>query len=58
MTISTDIAGAPPSALKDIGLDEQITAIDSISGNRFYPVGKLKAHISKHTSRGSIHLYI
>ncbi len=39
-------ADAPASALQDIGLHEQITAIDPSVAGGLYPVDKLQAHIS------------
>ena len=40
--VSNDV---PASALKDIGLHEKITAIESLSGARFYAIDKLEAHL-------------
>ena len=37
--------GAPASALNDIGLHEQITAIENLSDDRFYAIDKLEAHV-------------
>ncbi len=40
------ITGAiPKSALHDIGLHEQITAIDNLDRQQLYPIDKLQAHI-------------
>ncbi len=38
-------ATAPESALNDIGLHEQITAIDNLDRDQYFPIDKLQAHI-------------
>jgi len=45
MTDQSSAPDVPASALNDIGLHEKITAIDSLSGDSFYAVDKLEAHI-------------
>lgn len=37
---------APASALNDIGLHEEIIAIEDLAANRFYAIDKLEAHVS------------
>lgn len=46
MITQSDKSAAPQSALQDIGLHEQITAIENLSANRFYAIDKLEAHVS------------
>lgn len=46
MNIYSGKSTAPQSALQDIGLHEQITAIDNLDAKRFYAIDKLEAHIS------------
>ncbi len=38
-------SSTPESALQDIGLHEQITAIENLSAKSFYAIDKLEAHI-------------
>lgn len=48
---------APASALNDIRLHEEITAIDSTSADRFYAIDKLEAHV-KNIPHVAISLFI
>ena len=45
MHFTTDTPEVPQSSLSDVGLHEQITAIESLNGKQYFPVDKLEAHV-------------
>ncbi len=45
MTNNTGSTVVPDSALKDIGLHDEITAIKDLGKQQYYPIDKLQAHI-------------